>query len=90
MINLFPLHDETPAPEAARDALAATKANFGMIPNLERVMAEDLALLAAYSAAWDLFGTTSLTPIERQVVYQRPKIGTAVRGAPTSPVRGNP
>ncbi len=47
MINLFPLHDETPAPEAARDALAATNANFGMIPNLERVMAEDLALLAA-------------------------------------------
>jgi hypothetical protein len=33
MINLFPLHDETTAPEAARDALAATNANFGMIPN---------------------------------------------------------
>ena len=70
MNNLFPLYDETNAPEAARDALAATKRNFGMIPNLERVMANAPALLAAYSSAWDLFDTTSLTPIERQVVYQ--------------------
>ena len=70
MINLFPLHDETTAPEAARDALVATKRNFGMIPNLERVMANAPALLAAYSAAWDLFDTTSLSPNERQVVYQ--------------------
>ena len=66
----FPLHDETTAPEAARDALARTRGNFGMIPNLERVMANAPALLAAYSAAWDLFDTSSLTPIERQVVYQ--------------------
>lgn len=66
----FPLHDETSAPEGARDALATTKRNFGMIPNLERVMASAPALLAAYSGAWDLFDTTSLNPVERQVVYQ--------------------
>lgn len=66
----FPLHDETSAPDAARPALAATRANFGMIPNLERVMAAAPSLLAAYSAGWDLFDETSLTPIERQVVYQ--------------------
>ncbi len=70
MADAFPLHDESSAPRAARDALAATKRNFGMIPNLERVMAGAPALLAAYSAAWDLFDTTSLTPIERQVIYQ--------------------
>lgn len=70
MRNLFPMHDETTAPEPARDALVATKRNFGMIPNLERVMANAPALLAAYNAAWDLFDATSLTPIERQVVYQ--------------------
>ena len=29
MNNLFPLYDETNAPEAARHALAATKRNFG-------------------------------------------------------------
>lgn len=66
----FPLHTEDTAPEDAKEALAATHANFGMIPNLERVMANAPALLAGYSATWDLFDTTSLSPIERQVVYQ--------------------
>ncbi len=63
MTATFPFHDEMTAPEAAR-TLADTKRNFGMIPNLERVMANAPALLAAYSRAWDPFDTTSLTPIE--------------------------
>lgn len=66
----FPLHDETTAPEGARTALAQTRKSFGMIPNLERVMANAPPLLAAYSAAWDLFAETTLTPLEQQVVYQ--------------------
>lgn len=66
---MFPLHDETTAPEAAQEALAVTRRNFGIIPNLERVMASAPALLAAYSSSWDLFDTTSLSPVERQVVY---------------------
>lgn len=65
----FPLHDEHSAPEAAQPALAATKKNFGMIPNLERVMASAPPLLNGYSTLWDLFDETTLTPIERQVVY---------------------
>ena len=65
----FPLHDETTAPEAAREGLAATKKNFGMIPNLEKVMASAPPLLSGYSALWDLFDQTTLSPIERQVVY---------------------
>lgn len=70
MTGAFPLRDEKTAPEAAREALAATRRSFGMIPNLERVMANAPALLAAYAAASDLFDTTSLTPIEREVVCQ--------------------
>jgi AhpD family alkylhydroperoxidase len=66
---MFPLHDESTAPEAAQEALAATRHNFGMIPNLERVMASAPALLTAYSSSWDLFETTTLSPVERQVVY---------------------
>jgi len=66
----FPLHDEATAPDAARPALAATRADFGMIPNLERTMATAPALLETYTRGWELFETTSLTPIERQVVYQ--------------------
>ncbi len=65
----FPLHDETTAPDGARNALAVTKKNFGMIPNLEKVMASAPPLLEGYAALWDIFETTSLTPIERQVVY---------------------
>lgn len=68
IMDLF-LHDEQTAPEAAKDALAATRANFGIIPNLERVMANAPSLLKGYSALWDLFDQTSLSPVERQVVY---------------------
>lgn len=64
----FPLHDETTAPKAAQAALAATRKTFGMTPNLERVMASAPALLTGYSTLWDLFDTTSLSPVERQVV----------------------
>lgn len=65
----FPLHDEATAPEAAREGLATTRKNFGMIPNLEGVMASAPALLKGYAALWDLFDETSLSPVERQVVY---------------------
>jgi len=68
-MHLFPLHTESTAPCAAAEALEATRKNFGMIPNLERIMASSPALLTGYSALWDLFDTTSLSPIERQVVY---------------------
>ncbi|MEM8839341.1 MAG: carboxymuconolactone decarboxylase family protein [Pseudomonadota bacterium] len=65
----FVLHDETTAPEKSRDGLAATRKNFGMIPNLERVMASAPPLLSGYSTLWDLFDETTLTSVERQVVY---------------------
>lgn len=68
--ELFPIYTETTAPEAAQPILAEVKKGFGMIPNLEGVMAGSPELLAAYSSAWDQFNQTSLTPVERQVVYQ--------------------
>jgi alkylhydroperoxidase family enzyme len=68
--ELFPIFTETTAPAAAQPDLAAVKADFGMIPNLEGVMAAAPTLLAAYSSAWAHFNETSLTPVERQVVYQ--------------------
>lgn len=62
--------DETSAPEEARETLAEVRADFGMIPNLERTMAAAPALLKSYAAAWGLFDETSLDPVARQVVYQ--------------------
>ena len=67
---MFPIHDVATAPEAAKPLLEQAKKNFGVIPNLERVMAEAPALLEGYVHLWELFDTTSLSPIEQQVVYQ--------------------
>ncbi|OED00902.1 carboxymuconolactone decarboxylase family protein [Rhizobium sp. YK2] len=57
------------APEGARATLEKTKKAFGFVPNLQAHMAESPELLAGYSALWDLFSKTSLTPHEQQVVY---------------------
>lgn len=67
---IFQIHNEKTAPEASKLLLEQVHKNFGMIPNLERVMAESSALLEGYVHLWKLFDTTSLSPIERQVVYQ--------------------
>jgi len=65
----FPLYDESTAPAAARDDLATTRDELGLIPNLERTMAAAPALLKAYNAAWALFEDSGLDPVERQVVH---------------------
>jgi len=67
---MFPIHNEATAPEASKPLLEQAQKNLGIIPNLERVMAEAPALLEGYVQLWELFDTTSLSPIERQVVYQ--------------------
>ena len=41
-----------------------------MIPNLEGVMAGAPALLESYVTTWAAFDKTSLSPVERQIVYQ--------------------
>lgn len=66
----FALFDESTAPERAKPCLEAARKNLGVIPNLERTMAGAPALLEAYVRTWELFDETSLTPLERQVVYQ--------------------
>lgn len=65
----FPLLDESNAPVDALEALATTKKNFGMIPNVEKVMAAAPQLLSGYAHMWDAYETTTLSPIERQVVF---------------------
>jgi AhpD family alkylhydroperoxidase len=69
-MSIFQIHTETTAPQASKPLLEQAKKNLGMIPNLERVMAESPTLLEGYVHLWELFDTTSLSPIERQVVYQ--------------------
>jgi AhpD family alkylhydroperoxidase len=70
MTIMFPIHTPETAPNDAREILEHTRESFGMIPNLEGVMASSPSLLKSYSSMWDEFENTNLTPIERQIVYQ--------------------
>lgn len=57
------------APAASKPILDGVKAAFGFVPNLQATMAESPELLAGYSTLWDLFGKSTLTATEQQVVY---------------------
>jgi AhpD family alkylhydroperoxidase len=64
----FPRFDETTAPTAARDALAATKRAFGALPEpLTRYASSPLTLRTAL-AGLETFDKTSLAPLEREVL----------------------
>lgn len=65
----FPIHDLGTAPDGSVSLLEEVIADFGMIPNLERILASSPPTLEGYVRLWTLFDQTSLTPIERQVVY---------------------
>lgn len=65
----FVRHTRETAPAASAPILDGVKAAFGFVPNLQATMAESPELLAGYSTLWDLFGKSSLTQAEQQVVY---------------------
>ncbi|AFY61072.1 carboxymuconolactone decarboxylase family protein [Synechococcus sp. PCC 6312] len=65
----FTIHTIETAPEASKEALIHAKETFGLIPNLEGILAEAPAVLKGGMALWDLFETTSFTVIEQQVIY---------------------
>ena len=65
----FTVHTAATAPDASKATLDAVKGAFGFVPNLQANMATSPELLAGYTALWDLFSKTSLTPTEQQVVY---------------------
>jgi AhpD family alkylhydroperoxidase len=65
----FAAYTAETAPEASKPILDGVKGAFGFIPNLQAHMAESPELLAGYSALWDLFSKSTLTPHEQQVVY---------------------
>ena len=65
----FTIHTLETAPEASKAALIHAKETFGIIPNLEGILAEAPAALKGGMALWDLFATSSLTPVEQQIVY---------------------
>ena len=68
-MTTFKLHTSETAPEGARPLFDAAKKNFGMVPNLYAVMAESPQLLEAYQKVSALFQATSLSAVERNIVW---------------------
>ncbi|MBI0331362.1 carboxymuconolactone decarboxylase family protein [Burkholderia plantarii] len=68
-MSQFPSHTIDTAPADSKASLEGAKKAFGFVPNLQSHMAESPELLAGYSALWDLFGKSTLSAHEQQVVY---------------------
>ncbi|MCH8978879.1 MAG: carboxymuconolactone decarboxylase family protein [Armatimonadetes bacterium] len=62
------IHGLESAPEGSREILEGAQEQLGFVPNLYGVLAEAPAALAAYSLLGELFGSTSFTPTEQNVV----------------------
>lgn len=64
----FPYHDRSTAPAAAKPLLEQAEKAYGMLPNLLAKMAEAPALLEGYWTLTAVFGNSSLSAAEQQVV----------------------
>jgi alkylhydroperoxidase family enzyme len=66
---MFTYHDENTAPAASVPIIQKSKAAFGFLPNLHKILAEAPATYEAYTSLYNAATTKiSLTPIEAQVV----------------------
>lgn len=65
----FQIHDITSAPEGAKPLLEGSQKAYGMIPNLHGVFAESPQILEAYQQVGTLFSNSSLSPVERHIVW---------------------
>ncbi len=63
------LHDMETAPDSSRAIMAEVLGHRGELPNLLRILAESPAAIDAYRHLATLLSTSSLTPIEQQIVY---------------------
>ncbi|GIT90439.1 hypothetical protein JANAI62_00790 [Jannaschia pagri] len=66
----FPSHDLTTAPEASKPLLEASKAAFGRLPGLHKVLSESPQALEGYQALHKLFMQTDFNADEQTVVWQ--------------------
>ncbi|MBE0422348.1 MAG: carboxymuconolactone decarboxylase family protein, partial [Lutibacter sp.] len=65
----FTLHTPETAPEASKEILAKALKQNGFIPNLYGIMAESPDLLKGYRHLADSFNATSLSQIEKNIVW---------------------
>lgn len=64
----FTVFDETNAPAESKAGLKSVKAKYGFIPNLMGELAAAPSALEAYTNLSSVYGHSSLTPIEQQIV----------------------
>lgn len=64
----FPRHTNDTAPDGAEEALQQAEDKFGFVPNLIGHLAEAPNAARAYVTLDRLFGESTLTPVEQQVV----------------------
>ena len=64
----FRLHDQSTAPQAAHDGLAAVQEKYGFVPNLMAIMAEAPPLMQGYLALSQLFEQTTFSAHERNLI----------------------
>lgn len=65
----FPVLSRDEAPEEARELLDKAKSAYGFVPNMLGVFAEAPALLKGYMTLSEIFGESSFSPVEQQVVF---------------------
>jgi len=67
-MTTFSLHTVQSAPDAAKPMLEQAEKEYGFLPNLYRNMSEAPELLESYRTLSGIFGNTSFTETERQVI----------------------
>ncbi|MBZ6474129.1 carboxymuconolactone decarboxylase family protein [Streptomyces griseocarneus] len=67
-MTMFTRHDITSAPEQARPVMANTAKGFGFVPAPVALMAESPELLEGFMSGNALFGRTTLSALEREVL----------------------
>ena len=67
-MSQFPVQTVESAPEASKATLEATQKAYGFLPNLFGVMANSPALVEAYASLSKIFGKSSFSPTEQQIV----------------------
>ncbi len=67
-VQKFERYNATDAPRGSAEILKGAEQKMGFTPNLYAVMAESPALLKGYTELDDIFATSSLTPVERQII----------------------
>lgn len=69
IVSPFPILNEKTAPAESQPILSNVKKDFGVIPNLEAVMAQSPCLLASYAQTWAIFQNSIFDDIEQQIIY---------------------